>query len=93
MLYRKNRLPWDSLEAYGAATGIGAIGDVVENLRMGVKGWIDKANRFFASCETFFVDLEGYEHQSWHAGSGSLTRLTIEAKIGVPREMLLVSVF
>jgi hypothetical protein len=51
--------PSCGMEALSAATNIGAIGDVVQDIRVSVENQVDEANGTLADGEALFVDLQG----------------------------------
>lgn len=51
-------LPFNCSESVSIAPGTGAIGDIVEHLRVGVEDRVHEAHRPLAHSETLLVDLE-----------------------------------
>lgn len=68
-----NRIPtWGSRESRSATALVTALGDVVQNARMGIQGRIDEANRALSNIQASLVDLGQDASECWTTGAGAI---------------------
>jgi hypothetical protein len=57
-IIQKNRLPFNCSESVSIASGVGAVCDIVEHLRVGIEHGVHEADRSLALGKTLFINLK-----------------------------------